>query len=345
MDGQHVSPSSITFQDALRNSYLAHARPRCLCTPAAPSMYVAHVGDTFVLKRMPGSGSQHAPWCQSSHPAENGAPWEKPPGVYINAVTGRTQLRVAFALHDSSRPPSCKQAGPPAADAFHAGCKVRMSLQDLLVFLWQRAELTHWHPGFAGRRNWAVVRARLLNAARALWLGDVPLSSLLFVPEAFNRNAWKAIQSRRNVWLQALRETSGARQLVLAELKTATQVGHVCRLMLRHLPDMAFGINPALARMTCSPREADQEAAPTRRQMVLVTVSALSDAEPRIHRATSICCDRNWLPLRSSTAVHEPRPPGDHRPLPSPRIAGGTAVADLSAAACPSCDQYGQVPR
>jgi hypothetical protein len=304
-------------------------------------MYVAHQGDTFILKRMPGTGRQHAPWCRSSQPVENDGRREDARSVYIDAITGRTQLRVAFGLNGSSRPHS-KKSGPPAAGVFNAVRRPRMSLQDLLAFLWQRAELTRWHPSFAGRRNWAVVRARLLAAARDLWLGSVPLGSRLFVPEAFNRDAWHAIQRRRNLWLQGLQESLGARQLVLAELKTATFAGQYSWLTMRHLPDMRLPIKLE------GPRRSLQEAAlpmaAQSRKVVLATVSAPSDTELRIHRAAFLHCDVNWLPIRSGMALREPRPPTGVQPLPSPCHRRGAAVADQLASAT-RADQYGQLPR
>ncbi|MBL0726114.1 DUF1173 family protein [Piscinibacter sp. HJYY11] len=330
VDGQHVSPSSSTFQDALRNSYLADARPRCLCTPAAPAMYVAHLGDTFVLKRMPGTGSQHASWCRSSREARNDAESEKAHGVSIDPATSRTQLHLAFALHaPSNRSRSTRDHA--AANTAEAGHRARMSLHELLVFLWERAELTHWHPSFAGRRNWAVVRARLLGVARTLWLGDLPLSARLLVPETFKRNSWEQIRKRRDSWLQGLQASSGARHLLLAELKTATIEAHACWLTMRHMPEMRLRADPRSDGVWRGPTEEVEATAPRAHRVVLAIASDCRSAVPQIHRAAAICCDVNWLPRPHVLSTQEFTPDSTSTPrLPKNRTFTQGRCADHS---------------
>lgn len=305
--GNRVASSSITFQDALRDSYLAHARPRCLCAPEAPAMYVAHLGDTFVLKRLPGSGSQHAPWCRSSRETRKDPDSEEAHGLSIDQATGRTQLHLAFALHAPSRR-SRSNRDHAAAKTAGAGHRARMTLHDLLVLLWQRAELTRWHPSFAGRRNWAVVRARLLAVARTLWLGDLPLSSRLLIPEVFNRTSWGQIRSRRDSWLQGLQASSSARHLLLAELKTATIESHACWVTMRHMPDMLLRADSKSDGIWRLPTEAKEATAPHARRVFLAIASDCLSAVPRIHRAAAICCDVNWLPCPGMFAPRSTEP-------------------------------------
>nr|WP_231711623.1 DUF1173 family protein [Xanthobacter dioxanivorans] len=41
----------------------------------------------------------------------------------------------------------------------------RLSLRALLHYLWEQAEFNRWRPAMTGRRNWAVLRKFLLEAA------------------------------------------------------------------------------------------------------------------------------------------------------------------------------------
>src|SRR5437867_6269078 len=52
------------LQEALARVYGTPARPRCLCVDGGVEVYVSKFRD-FVIKRMPESGTDHAPTCPS----------------------------------------------------------------------------------------------------------------------------------------------------------------------------------------------------------------------------------------------------------------------------------------
>ena len=59
------------FAEAVADSYAAHQRPRCMCLVEGIEMYVARLAGTnegFIVKRMPNTGSHHAPNCPSYEP-------------------------------------------------------------------------------------------------------------------------------------------------------------------------------------------------------------------------------------------------------------------------------------
>jgi hypothetical protein len=60
----------------------------------------------------------------------------------------------------------------------------KLSMRGLLHVLWDRAELTHWHPKMAGKRSWFVVRRALLEAAASCKAKQEALPHVLFVPES-----------------------------------------------------------------------------------------------------------------------------------------------------------------
>ena len=62
---QRLTPRDACFADALAAAHAERHRPLCLCLTEGVAMYVARVGAGFIVKRMPGTGSLHAPDCIS----------------------------------------------------------------------------------------------------------------------------------------------------------------------------------------------------------------------------------------------------------------------------------------
>lgn len=66
MGGINVDVGDAAFDDGrLADAYLRREHPLCLCQADGVPMYIARFGDRHVLKRMPGTGVQHAPDCES----------------------------------------------------------------------------------------------------------------------------------------------------------------------------------------------------------------------------------------------------------------------------------------
>ena len=92
----------------------------------------------------------------------------------------------------------------------------KLSLRGLLHYLWDQAELTRWHPGFAGKRSWGAVRKHLLLAAENKIARGDSLRSRLFIPEVFSVEHRDAINARRMAqWSQAVAVPGKPQQLML----------------------------------------------------------------------------------------------------------------------------------
>ena len=64
--GQRFEAASRRFVEAIADAHSAHRRPRCMCVIDGVEMYVARLAGTnegFIVKRMPNTGSHHAPDC------------------------------------------------------------------------------------------------------------------------------------------------------------------------------------------------------------------------------------------------------------------------------------------
>ena len=54
--------------EMLAHAHAAKLRPSCLCRNPGVAMYIAKVHGSFIVKRMPNSGADHAPLCDSYDP-------------------------------------------------------------------------------------------------------------------------------------------------------------------------------------------------------------------------------------------------------------------------------------
>lgn len=209
------------------------ARPLCLCVTGGVPMYVARHGDGRLVKRMPMSGPEHAPWCPHY-------------GLRSNTKTTGHPSRVRDAGEapspsgwrpDSVMPPD---RGGPRADA-----EARpVGLLAVLHELWSTAQLTRWHPGFAGKRHWGIVRRHLLQAARVISTPTGALVRRLYIPEVFNAERADKIRERREArWDGILHQRDFQHSLVLVgELKALRAGPHVARAWLKHLPDLPLAL-------------------------------------------------------------------------------------------------------
>ena len=99
-DGQRLDVDDPRFDATVAEAHARHRRPVCLCKPAGVPMYVARFGDEYLIKRMPYSGTQHAPACPSYDLPSNVSEQEHAAdaAVFENPETGLTTIRIGFAL-------------------------------------------------------------------------------------------------------------------------------------------------------------------------------------------------------------------------------------------------------
>ena len=69
--GRRYEIGSRGFAEAIADAHAAHQRPRCMCLVEGVEMYVARLAGSnggYIVKRMPDTGSHHAPDCPSYEP-------------------------------------------------------------------------------------------------------------------------------------------------------------------------------------------------------------------------------------------------------------------------------------
>ena len=256
--GQRFEIGSRGFAEAIAEAHAAHQRPRCMCLRSGDGqgveMYVARLGDGYIVKRMPDTGSHHAPDCPSYEPPPDFSGLGQVLGSAIteDPATGETTLKLDFPL---TKMPGRSQMPPAGGDSDSvASDGTRLSLRGLLHYLWDQAGFNRWSPAMEGKRSWPVIRKFLLQAAESKTTKTIRLLESLYVPEAFVIERRDEIAERR---MALLRKTipehgSGPRQLVvaIAEVKEILPARYGHKLVFKHVPDLPFMLTADLhARM------------------------------------------------------------------------------------------------
>lgn len=301
--GRRFEIGSRGFAEAIADAHAAHQRARCMCLVEGVEMYVARLGEGYIVKRMPDTGSHHAPDCPSYEPPAEFSGLGQVLGSAIteDPATGETTLKLDFSL---ARMPG-RSTMPPAAGESDsvASSGTRLSLRGLLHYLWDQAELTRWHPGFAGKRTWATVRRHLIQAAEhKLARGDA-LRARLFVPEPFSIDDRDAINARRLAQWQHAVAAPGKPQhlmLLIGEVKEIVPARYGFKAIIKHMPDQAFAIDEQLYRRLgrrFEPELALWGATDDIHMVMIATFGVGSTGVPAIQELCLMPVTRQWLPV------------------------------------------------
>jgi len=214
-------------------------------------MYIAKLGDMYVVKRMPLSGGGHDPACPSYDPPDelSGLGVLMGSAIQVDPASGMAVLKVGFSLTKAGT--RAKPVAGTVDTETQAGETKKLSLRSLLHYLWHQAELTTWMARWAGKRHWWNIRWHLVEAARLMVVKGGVLSDILFVPEPFRATDKVAIEQRRAAALvPALQPTSGPRKLMilLGEVKDFAPARNGYRLIVKHLPGFPFMLDESLHR-------------------------------------------------------------------------------------------------
>jgi hypothetical protein len=301
--GRRFEIGSRDFAEAVADSHAAHQRPRCMCMAAGIEMYVARLGDGYIVKRMPDSGSQHAPGCPSYEPPAESSGLGQVLGSAIteDPTTGETTLKLDFSMSKIAGRTAMPAAGGDSDSVASSGTK--LSLRGLLHYLWDQAELSRWQPGFAGRRTWSTVRKHLLQAAENKIARGDSLRTRLYIPEAFSVDQRDAINARRVAqWSQAIAVPSKPQHLMLliAEVKEIVPARYGFKAVVKHVPDQAFALDEQLYRKLGRRFESALAlwgAADDIHMVMIATFSVAPTGIPTIAELSLMPVTRHWLPV------------------------------------------------
>ncbi|MCX2865357.1 DUF1173 family protein [Paucibacter sp. PLA-PC-4] len=305
IEGQRLLPTSPGFAAAVAQAYGRQRRPRCLCRPEGIEMYIARLAGNYLVKRMPGTGLRHAPACPSYEPPPELSGIRPLLGSAIkeDPSSGMTLLKLGFSL--SRRSAHMTPLRLPSVASTASSSTSRLSLRALLHYLWDQAELTRWHPGFEGRRSWGAVRRQLLQAASRMVACGEALSSKLEVPEPFCVVQADAIRARRQArWAEAARSRSGEASMLLliAEAKAIVPARHGHKLVIKHVPDVGFALEPPLYHRLVTRFEPELtlwSAAEDTHLIIIATFGIGSELLPHIAELNLMAVNQHWLPVET----------------------------------------------
>lgn len=304
--GSHVyTPEHEGWQRVLQKAYAAKMRPLCLCfdeSQRCPSLYIALARGQYLLKRMPYSGSSHAPHCDHYEPPPELSGLGQVSGSAIREEleSQTTTLSLDFALTKGrSRQPAA------SSDVEHESVRsdgTKLTMRGLLHFLWDDAALTRWSPAMAGRRSWYVVRREILKAASSKIAKGQPLGDLLFVPETFNLDRVDELRHRQRESLAKLSESSSARLILVGEVKAIEDARFGKCLVVKHMPEAKLMLNDDLHKRLTS-RFSHQlqlwSQLESSHLVMLATISRSSQGVLSVEAACVMNVNENWIPFES----------------------------------------------
>lgn len=307
IDGQQITRTTTAeTQRLLAAAHARRVRPLCLCRPGGVAMYVAQTGpDTCVIKRMPGSGLEHALRCASYLPPEelSGLGQVLGSAIIEDADTGQTAIRLGFCMSRVERAAPSTVARPGAADSVAADPS-RLTLRAVLHYLWQQADLTTWTPGMAGKRNWRIVSWHLRQAVGGMFTKGKPLATRLYIPEPFNVEEKTQIAARRLAAWIPLQQQGRHQQfmMLIGEIKTIDPARFGHRVLIKHLPDTPLMVDDTLlARL--KRRFGDElelwQRDETGHLMAIATFSMSRMGVAAAEEMSLMMTDSNWLPYES----------------------------------------------
>jgi hypothetical protein len=303
--GEVYSDEGPELQLALAGAYARKERPLCLCQDPGCAMYIAQIGDLYVIKRLPLSGGAHDPSCDSyESPFElSGLGALMGSAIQLDAQSGMAALKLDFSLSKTGNRTAPVPGGQRPASV--AGDPRKLSLRGLLHYLWHEAELTVWTSRWAGKRHWWNVRWHLLEAARQMTVKGGSLADILFVPEPFRAEHKEAIEQRRYAALApALPPKTGPRKLLVlvGEVKEIAPARSGHKLVIKHLPGFPFMIDDVLHRRLQArfERELSLWGADPASHLIMVATFGLNAAGLAIVEEVAVMVvSENWIPYET----------------------------------------------
>lgn len=304
--GRLHSGDALGLSDSIGAAYSKRERPRCMCTQAGAEMYIARLGDNYLVKRMPGSGSEHAPSCPSYEPAAEFSGLVQVLGTAIveDPETGLTQLRLDFPMSKGPNRQALGLAKSPASSARSSG--TRLSLRGLLHYLWEQAELNSWSSDIKERRTWPFIRKSLVQAMAGKFICGRPISQQLYIPEPFFLERREAIRARQaNCWQLALSGPLGRAAMILTigELKELGPTRFGYRALIKHMPDVPLILDEQLFRKTSNCFRDELllwGASDTFRAILIATMAIGTNGVAQLNEVSLMLVNRAWIPVANA---------------------------------------------
>ena len=301
---QQVSQGDPDFQSILEHAYTHKLRPECLCAAPTLPMYIAHVGDLYVVKRMPNSGIEHAANCVSYEtPPELSGRGAVDGSAIQQTGDGNVTLKFDFSLlKKAEQAEKAEQTESSTAKA----SSPKLSMRGMLHYLWDEAGFSRWTPEDGTSKNWNWIESNLMIAAGAKETKKIPLESLLYVPEVYDEEHKREIYQRRMKRLDPILGVAncGKRFMVLvAELEYLEENSRSWFLHAKQLPDFKFVMPESLFKQVKAlfgPLLSLWAYIPDSHMLTIATFSVDLNGVPTIEALSLVLTTPEWIPIENN---------------------------------------------
>lgn len=304
IEGKRIDKADPALGDYLKAAHGKKQRPMCLCIPMGIAMYIAKVGDTHIIKRMPNSGKDHDPDCDSFETPQGLSGLGEVIGQAIkeNDDDGTTTLKLDFSLSKGAH-----RAPPTASNEEKSSVRTdgkKLTLRGTLHYLWEQAGFNRWSPAMAGKRRWPVIRKYLQESAQRMIAKGENLENLIYLPEPFELDNKDEIIARREKILRRHTSVSDQRKLLIliGEVKQFEKTNFGGKLIVKHVPDRHFFMNSDIwgrAEKRFARQNEMAERIPGSSRIVIATFSVNRDNYANIEELAMMNITENWIPFES----------------------------------------------
>lgn len=234
------------WQQHLQAAYVSRAAPPvCLCQPQDPvAMYIARLGDTYVLKRRPKTGHLHHSECDSHGGISRAANDLYTEEAIVERADGKINhsLSVPLSTIEHMADTALDEAAAPDRPATAVARRPSMTLRGFLNLLWEESGLASWAPGMRGKRTLTRVYWRLNNELADRLVAGEDAMLRVFIPSGFlNETTEQRTRAELLQRFEALDKIHGSNHrailLVIGELRTIKASARNVALRLKGMPD------------------------------------------------------------------------------------------------------------
>jgi hypothetical protein len=304
VQGELIDGSSERLQLVLEAAYRGGCRPLCMCTSTGVPMYIAKVSGRYVLKRMPNSGQNHHPDCESFDlPGELSGRARLSDGVIgHDDQSGLTSLKLDFSLSKLNVSRSAPEPSG-ATSAVEANPK-KLTLKSLLHCLYEDAGLNRWSPRMKGKRKWGVVYKFLQQAAQKSLVRGAPLSDIMLIPEPFSMERKDSLALDHKRFIGKLKPVGRKTPygICVGEVKSIENAKFSYKLMIKHLPGVPLYLDGDLFKKlakTFAPEMALLLEDESVHILAIATFYVSASGNPHVDSMSLMAVDSHWIPFDS----------------------------------------------
>lgn len=235
------------FQIALSGAYSGQLPIQCVCKVNqdgdGQACYIAKLSSNdqvkFVVKRLPGSGSNHSSACEHYEINEllSGRSGLSKDAIVEDTESGLVNIKLKIPLNKTVRSSSSTQNSPNKDVTSAVNAKQSMlSLMGALHYLIESTGLNKWSPNMVGKRYYGLIRYLLTKQAGQTITKGERLSRRFFMPPSFTKEKIEENNRQYFAFVQSLQSTAKNTPLGLfvGQFKEFGSVLNFATLQVKH---------------------------------------------------------------------------------------------------------------